>query len=123
VQKHCENALALAQFLEAHDRVEAVHYPGLASHAAHDIARKQMSGFGGMLSVQVRASAEEAIRIADRLEFFTQATSLGGTESLIEHRASVEGPGTRAPDNLLRVSVGLEHVDDLKGDFDQALRG
>jgi cystathionine gamma-synthase len=100
-----------------------VHYPGLASHSAHDIARKQMSGFGGMLSVQVRASGEEAIRIADRLEFFTQATSLGGTESLIEHRASVEGPGTRAPENLLRVSVGLEHVDDLKDDFNRALGG
>jgi cystathionine gamma-synthase len=80
-----------------------------------------MSAFGGMLSVQVKATAPESIAIADRLELFTQATSLGGTESLIEHRASVEGPGTRAPDNLLRVSVGLEHIDDLKEDFDRAL--
>ncbi len=123
VQKHSDNAMALAEFLVAHPRVEAVHYPGLPTHAAHDLARRQMSSFGGMLSVQVRATAADAMRIADRLELFTQATSLGGTESLIEHRASVEGPGTRAPDNLLRVSVGLEHVADLEEDFDRALRG
>jgi cystathionine gamma-synthase len=121
VQAQSESAMALASFLAKHPRVEAVHYPGLASHPAHDIARRQMSAFGGMLSVQVKATAPESIAIADRLELFTQATSLGGTESLIEHRASVEGPGTRAPDNLLRVSVGLEHIDDLKEDFDRAL--
>jgi cystathionine gamma-synthase len=99
--------MALAQFLSKHKRVEAVHYPRQPTHAGHDIARKQMSGFGGMLSVQIHASAEESIRIAGRLKFFTQATSLGGTESLIEHRASVEGPGTKSQQNLLRVTVGI----------------
>jgi len=122
VNAQTSNAMGLAEFLEAHPRVEAVHYPGLKSHKAHALACRQMSGYGGMLSVQLRAGADDCIRIADRLELFTQATSLGGTESLIEHRASVEGAGTRAPDNLLRISVGLEHVDDLKDDFGRALR-
>jgi cystathionine gamma-synthase len=114
--------MALAQFLEVHPLVEAVHYPGLPSHAGHSVACRQMTKFGGMLSVQVGKNREESMAVAGRLELFTQATSLGGTESLIEHRASVEGPGTRAPENLLRVSVGLEHVEDLKEDFDAALR-
>jgi cystathionine gamma-synthase len=81
-----------------------------------------MTRFGGMLSVQVGADRQEAMAVASRLKLFTQATSLGGTESLIEHRASVEGPDTRAPENLLRISVGLEHIEDLKEDFDAALR-
>jgi len=123
VQAQSANALALAEFLERHAGVEAVHYPGLASHSAHAIAKRQMKKFGGMLSVQVGRNREESIALASRLVLFTQATSLGGTESLIEHRASVEGPGTRAPENLLRVSVGLEHIEDLKEDFDQALKG
>ncbi|MDB4876788.1 MAG: Cystathionine gamma-synthase [Gemmatimonadetes bacterium] len=123
VHAQSASAMGLAEFLAKHPRVEAVHYPGLKSHPSHDVACRQMSGFGGMLSVQVKATAPESIAIADRLELFTQATSLGGTESLIEHRASVEGPGTRSPANLLRVSVGLEHVDDLKEDFDRALGG
>lgn len=123
VQTHSANATALAKFLSEHTAVEAVHYPGLESHPAHAIARRQMSGFGGMLSVQAGRDRVEAIALASRLRLFTQATSLGGTESLIEHRASVEGPGTRAPENLLRVSVGLEHIEDLKEDFDRALRG
>jgi len=122
VQAQSANALALAQFLEQHPRVDAVHYPGLPSHAGHEIACRQMSRFGGMLSVQVGANRDDSIGVASRLKLFTQATSLGGTESLIEHRASVEGAGTRAPENLLRVSVGLEHIDDLKEDFDVALR-
>lgn len=123
VQAQTSSASALAKFLSEHPAVEAVHYPGLASHAGHAIAAKQMSGFGGMLSVQVGESCEESMAIAGRLRLFTYATSLGGTESLIENRASVEGPATRAPQNLLRVSIGLEHVEDLKEDFDQALRG
>ena len=122
VNAQSANAMALAQFLEVHPLVEAVHYPGLPSHAGHSIACRQMTRFGGMLSVQVGKNREESMAVAGRLELFTQATSLGGTESLIEHRASVEGPGTRAPENLLRVSVGLEHVEDLKEDFDAALR-
>jgi cystathionine gamma-synthase len=117
------SAATLAEFLEQHAAVEAVHYPGLASHSAHDVAARQMSAFGGMLSVQAGKDRQESLAIAGRLRVFTQATSLGGTESLVEHRASVEGPNTRAPENLLRVSVGLEHIDDLKEDFDQALRG
>jgi cystathionine gamma-synthase len=115
------SAMKLAGHLAKHPRVEAVHYPGLASHPAHAIAKKQMRAFGGMLSVQVGTSQAESIAIADQLKLFTQATSLGGTESLIENRASVEGPGTKAPDNLLRVSIGLEHVDDLIADFDSVL--
>ena len=122
VNAQSTSAMALAQFLEQHPRVEAVHYPGLPSHRAHDIACRQMTRFGGMLAVQVGADREESIAVASRLKLFTQATSLGGTESLIEHRASVEGPTTRAPENLLRVSVGLEHIEDLKEDFDAALR-
>lgn len=123
VRAQTASAQALAEFLSSHPNVEAVHYPGLESHPAHAIAKRQMTGFGGMLSVQVGRDREESMAIASRLRLFTQATSLGGTESLVEHRASVEGPGTRAPENLLRVSIGLEHVDDLKADFDAALRG
>ena len=123
IRAQTSSAQALADFLSKHPKVEAVHYPGLESHPAHAIAKRQMSAFGGMLSVQAGKNREESMAIAGRLRLFTQATSLGGTESLIEHRASVEGPGTLAPENLLRVSIGLEHVDDLKEDFDQALRG
>jgi cystathionine gamma-synthase len=123
VRHQTATAGLLAAFLESHPRVEAVHYPGLASHPAHAVAKRQMSGFGGMFSVQAGANRAEALGIASRLRLFTQATSLGGTESLVEHRASVEGPGTRAPENLLRVSVGLEYVEDLTEDFDAALRG
>ncbi len=122
VNAQSANAMALAQFLEQHPRVQAVHYPGLPSHSGHSIACRQMSRFGGMLAVQVGDNRQESMAVAGRLKLFTQATSLGGTESLIEHRASVEGAATRAPENLLRVSVGLEHVEDLKEDFDVALR-
>ncbi|HEY9229873.1 MAG TPA: PLP-dependent transferase [Gemmatimonadaceae bacterium] len=123
VETQSANASALAEFLAKHPCVEAVHYPGLSSHAGHAVAARQMKRFGGMLSVQAGNNREQSIAIASRLKLFTQATSLGGTESLVEHRASVEGPGTKAPENLLRVSVGLEHVEDLKEDFDAALRG
>lgn len=121
VRAQSANALTLAQFLETHPKVEAVHYPGLASHAAHDLAATQMSAFGGMLSLQVRGGREEAMAMTGRLRIVTRATSLGGTESLIEHRASIEGPDTLAPENLLRLSVGLEAVEDLIEDFEQAL--
>ena len=118
---HSANAMAVARFLEAHRGIDAVHYPGLPSHAGHAIAARQMSGFGGMLSLQVKGSAQDTLAFAQRLELFTRATSLGGTESLIEHRASVEGAATLAPPNLLRVSVGLEHPDDLIEDLARAL--
>jgi cystathionine gamma-synthase len=123
VRAQSASAGELAKFLAEHPCVERVHYPGLSSHAGHTVAARQMRGFGGMLSVQAGKNREQSLAVASRLKLFTQATSLGGTESLIEHRASVEGPETRAPENLLRVSVGLEHIDDLKEDFDQALRG
>ena len=121
MRAHSAGAMQVAQFLASHPRVEAVHYPGLPDHPGSEIARRQMSGFGGMLSLQVRGDAEAALAATRRLKLFTRATSLGGTESLIEHRASVEGPTTIAPQNLLRVSVGLEHPDDLVEDLAQAL--
>ncbi|MCW5849779.1 MAG: aminotransferase class V-fold PLP-dependent enzyme [Anaerolineae bacterium] len=121
VRAHCENARRVAEFLSEHPRIERVHYPGLPSHPGHDIASRQMALPGGMLSIQVRGGRDAAMAVAGRVRLFTRATSLGGVESLIEHRASVEGPGTRTPDNLLRVSVGLEHPDDLIADLAQAL--
>jgi cystathionine gamma-synthase len=121
MRAHSENALKVAAFLHGHARVEAVHYPGLPTHPAHDVARRQMAAFGGMLSVQVRGDQARAMQVAAKLRVFTRATSFGGTESLVEHRASIEGPGTRTPENLLRLSIGLEHPDDLIDDLDQAL--
>jgi cystathionine gamma-synthase len=121
MRAHSENALKVATFLHGHARVEAVHYPGLPTHPAHDVARRQMTAFGGMLSVQVRGDQARAMQVAAKLRVFTRATSFGGTESLVEHRASIEGAGTRTPENLLRLSIGLEHPDDLIDDLDQAL--
>jgi cystathionine gamma-synthase len=121
VRAQTRNAGRLALFLASHRSVERVHYPGLRSHPAHDVARRQMAGPGGMLAFQVRGGRDAAIAATNRMRVFTRATSLGGTESLIEHRQSIEGPDTLAPDNLLRVSVGLEHADDLIDDLRQAL--
>jgi cystathionine gamma-synthase len=118
---HSENARAVAAFLAPHQRVELVHYAGLPAHPGHKIAARQMSDFGGMMSFRVRGGREEALRVAGRTRVFVRATSLGGTESLIEHRASSEGPTSRTPQNLLRLSVGLEHKDDLIADLAQAL--
>jgi len=98
-----------------------VHYPGLPAHPGHDVARRQMAAFGGMVSVEVRGDRARALEVAARVRVFTRATSFGATESLVEHRASIEGPGTRTPENLLRLSIGLENVDDLIEDLDQAL--
>ena len=119
---HCHNAMQVAQFLADHPQVHTVHYPGLESHPGHETARRQMSDFGGMLSVQVNGGAEMAAKVAASTKIFAQATSLGGVESLIEHRALVEDENTRTPMDLLRVSVGLEHADDLIEDLAQALR-
>jgi cystathionine gamma-synthase len=121
MRAHSDNALKVATFLAAHPGVEAVHYPGLASHPQADVARRQMTGFGGMLSVQVKGGRAAAFAVASKVRIFTCATSFGGTESLLEHRASVEGAATRSPDNLLRLSIGLEHADDLIEDLGQAL--
>jgi cystathionine gamma-synthase len=121
VRAHSANASAVARFLKAHPAVEVVHYPGLKNHPGHEVAARQMSAFGGMLSFQVRGGRERAMQVAARCQLFIRATSLGGAHSLIEHRASVEGPQTRTPQNLLRLSVGLEHPDDLIADLEQAL--
>jgi len=118
---HCANAMELARFLDAHPCVERVHYPGLENDPGHALAARQMSGFGGMLSFDVAGGRDEAFAVAAHVKVIARATSLGGTHSLIEHRASIEGPTTRAPENLLRMSVGLEHADDLKEDLDRAL--
>lgn len=118
---HCENGMALALYLQQHHRISAVYYPGLADHPGYETAKKQMSGFGGMLSILVKGDADEARNVVNKVKLFAQATSLGGVESLVEHRASVEGPDTKTPRNLIRISVGLEHIDDLIADFEQAL--
>jgi cystathionine gamma-synthase len=120
---HCDNAARVASFLASHPAVDVVHYPGLASDPGHAVASRQMAGYGGMVSVEVKGGAEAALGVVRRVKLFTAATSLGGTESLIEHRASVEGPESRTPPGLLRLSIGLEHAEDLVGDLDQALRG
>jgi cystathionine gamma-synthase len=111
----------VASFLASHPAVEVVHYPGLAKDPGHAVAARQMAGFGGMVSVEVKGGAEAALGVVRRVKLFTAATSLGGTESLIEHRASVEGPESRTPPGLLRLSIGLEHSADLIEDLDQAL--
>ena len=121
MQAHCANALKVANFLHTHPKVSAVHYPGLESNPFHQLAKKQMSDFGGMLSFETRAGKDAAMTVAAHVEVFTRATSLGGVESLIEHRASIEGPESKTPQGLLRVSVGLEHADDLIDDLAQAL--
>jgi cystathionine gamma-synthase len=118
---HCENGSNVAAWLADHARVEKVHYPGLASHAGHEIAARQMSAFSGMLSFEVRGGREAALAVAAKTKLFIQATSLGGVESLIEHRASIKGEDPRTPQGLLRLSVGLEHADDLIEDLAQAL--
>ncbi len=118
---HCASARKVADFLTSHPAVERVNYPGLASHPGHAVAVRQMRDFGGMLSVEVRGGREAALAMAGKLRLFTNATSLGGCESLIEHRASVEGANPRSPQNLLRISVGLEDGDDLVADLAQAL--
>ncbi len=121
MKAHCEHAAAVARFLDSHPGVARVHYPGLASHPGHAVAGRQMKDFGGMLSFEVHGGRAEALGLASRLQLITRATSLGGPETLIEHRASVEGAHTRAPETLLRMSVGLEHPDDLIADLARAL--
>jgi cystathionine gamma-synthase len=121
MRAHSETALTVAAFLSLHPNVEVVHYPGLTGHPGYEVAVRQMTLPGGMLSFQVKGGREKAFDVAARVKLFTRATSLGGAESLIEHRASIEGPETRTPQNLLRLSIGLEHADDLVGDLAQAL--
>ena len=121
MRAHSDNAMIVAEFLAKHPKVARVHYPGLQSHPGHEIAARQMSMFGGMLSFETKNGRDAAMAVAAKTKIFIRATSLGGVESLIEHRASIEGPGTTSPEGLLRVSIGLENADDLIEDLDQAL--
>jgi cystathionine gamma-synthase len=123
MRTHAANAQRVAEYLAAHPKVEAVHYPGLPGSPFHALATHQMRGYGGMLSFEVRGGRDPAMGTAARVKLFTRATSLGGVESLIEHRASIEGPESRTPQGLLRMSIGLEHPDDLVDDLAQALEG
>jgi cystathionine gamma-synthase len=122
---HCRNAALVAEFLSSHPRATSVYYPGLPGHPGHDIARRQMRGFGGMVSFETE-SEEEALDVCKRTRLFFLAESLGGVESLIEHpgrmtHASVAGSALEVPSTLVRLSVGIEHPDDLLEDLDQAL--
>ena len=121
MERHSANAMAVAKALAELQEVERVFYPGLASHPGHEIAARQMKQFGGMMSILVKGGWNEAIRVVSRVKVFQPATSLGGVESLIEHRVSAEGPASASPENLLRLSIGLEHSDDLIEDLVQAL--
>ncbi|MFT5514348.1 MAG: cystathionine gamma-synthase [Rhodothermales bacterium] len=117
----CTSAARVAEWLANHREVETVHYPGLATHPLHEVASRQMSRFGGMLSFEVGGGRPAAMAVAGRLKTFRRATSLGGTESLVEHRASIEPEPPTSPEGLLRLSVGLEHIDDLLQDLETAL--
>ena len=117
---HANNAQKIAEYLENHPQVEKAFYPGLLSHEGHNVAKTQMSGFSGMLSFTLKQGEHAAIKFANSLKLIIRATSLGGVESLIEHRASVEGPDTKTPFNVLRFSVGLESAEDLIRDLEQA---
>ncbi|HLR32651.1 MAG TPA: aminotransferase class I/II-fold pyridoxal phosphate-dependent enzyme [Fodinibius sp.] len=118
---HNENAMRLARFLQEQPKVEKVFYPGLATHSGHEVAQKQMSGFGGMISFLIAGDRQEALEIVAQSKLISRATSLGGVESTWEHRQSSEGENSRAFPNLIRISVGLEHPDDLLEDVEQAL--
>ena len=124
VRHQCAAAMAMAQHFARHPRVEAVLYPGLATHPGHGTAARQMAGgFGGMLSIRVKGGEAAAIAAAAKVQIWKRATSLGGVESLIEHRASIEGADSPCPPDLLRLSVGLESPADLIGDLEQAIAG
>lgn len=124
MREHSKNALELATRLENHAGIEQVHYPGLPSNPNYALAIKQMpNGQSGMIAIQIKGDEAKARKVANRLQLFQQATSLGGVESLVEHRKSIEGPGSTTPGNLLRLSIGLEHVEDLWEDLNQAILG
>ena len=123
VERMCQNAIDLANYLEGHDKIEAVWYPGLVSNPGHEIAKAQMNdGFGYLLSFLVKGGKQEALTFCRHIEGIHRATSLGGTESLIEHRHTIEGELTGVPENLIRLSVGIEDVADLKSELDAALQ-
>lgn len=120
IREQSKSAMTVAKFLKSMNEVEIVHYPGLNDHPGHQLAKEQMKLFGGMLSFQVKGNKDDALKLAANVDLFKRATSLGGPESFIEHRASIEGPETKTPQNLLRISIGLEHPDDLIEDLEQA---
>lgn len=123
VQAQSQSALMVARWLQEHPAIERVLYPGLADHPGHGIAQRQMSGgYGGLLSILVNGGQDAALALAAKTQVFVRATSFGGPHSTLEHRASVEAPGSQTPVNLLRLSMGLEHPQDLIADLDQALR-
>jgi cystathionine gamma-lyase len=129
MRAHCDNALSLAQMLEKHPAVEGVIYPGLTSHPQHDLAKRQMNGFGGMITMRLKGGLPESKRFLERCRIFALAESLGGVESLIEHPAIMTHASLPADvrqqlgisDNLVRLSVGVEDVEDLTADLRQAL--
>ncbi|MBG6146800.1 cystathionine gamma-synthase [Labrenzia sp. EL_142] len=122
VERMNTNAIDLARSLEAHPKVKSVLYPGLKSHPQHSLAKSQMTnGFGSLMSIMIDGGKDESLKVAGALDIFQRATSLGGTESLVEHRFTIEGEGSGIPENLLRLSIGIEHGNDLIADFDQAL--
>jgi cystathionine gamma-synthase len=126
MDRHCDNAERLVDFLTGHDQVTDVIYPGLADHPGHDVARRQMRRFGGMVSFRVRGGEQAAVDVCNRARVFTLGESLGGVESLIEHpgrmtHASAAGSPLEVPADLVRLSVGIESVEDLLADLDQAL--
>ena len=129
MERHAENALKIAQFLENHPKVRKVIYPGLSSHPQHELAKKQMTGFGGIITFFIKGGLEAARRFLERVKIFSLAESLGGVESLIEHPAIMTHASLPKEvrekigisDELIRVSVGIEHVDDLISDLKQAL--
>ena len=124
VKAASENAIKIAKALQGNPNIEAVLYPGLPTDPSFEVSSRQMSGgFGGMMSILVKGDDKAALAAAARLQLFKRATSLGGVESLVEHRASIEGAGTPCPQNLLRLSIGIESADDLIADLEQAVAG
>jgi cystathionine gamma-lyase len=131
MERHCENAFKVANFLEGHEAIEKIYYPGLASHPNHDVAKKQMNGFGGMITVVLKGGLKSATTFLERTKLFALAESLGGVESLIEHPAIMTHASVPADlrkelgieEGLVRLSVGIESSEDLLGDLDQALNG
>ena len=121
VRTACDNAIHIARHFEHHPQVEKILYPGLESHPGHAVAARQMDGFGGMLSLCVRGDLRDTGRVVRALRTFLPATSLGGVESLAEHRKIIEGTDSPVPDNLIRLSIGIEAIEDLVHDLEQAL--
>ena len=121
VQTQCASAEKIAAFLSDHRQIERVHYPSLASHPQHLLAKSQMHSGGGLLSFEIKGGEGAALALIAAVRNLHRATSLGGVETLIEHRASMEGPNTRTPRNLVRLAVGIEPAAELIADLDQAL--